>query len=161
MYENLFSPYKLKNIELKNKLVVTAMVTNYCEEDGTLTERWMRYHEEKAKGGWGMIITEDYCFRPHGKGYNRIPGLYSDDQIAKNKEFTDRIHKYGTKLICQMYHPGRQSASFVNGGVQPVAPSPVPCPWLKEIPRPITIEEIHEFVSQFGDACLRAKKSRI
>ena len=159
MYENLFSPYKLKNIELKNKLVVTAMVTNYCEEDGTLTERWMRYHEEKAKGGWGMIITEDYCFRPHGKGYNRIPGLYSDDQIAKNKEFTDRIHKYGTKLICQMYHPGRQSASFVNGGVQPVAPSPIPCPWLKEIPRPITIEEIHEFVSQFGDACLRAKKA--
>lgn len=159
MYENLFSPYKLKNIELKNKLVVTAMVTNYCEEDGTLTERWMRYHEEKAKGGWGMIITEDYCFRPHGKGYNRIPGLYSDDQIAKNKEFTDRIHKYGTKLICQMYHPGRQSASFVNDGVQPVAPSPIPCPWLKEIPRPITIEEIHEFVSQFGDACLRAKKA--
>ncbi len=135
------------------------MVTNYCEKDGTLTERWMRYHEEKAKGGWGMIITEDYCFRPHGKGYERIPGLYSDDQIAKNKEFTDRIHKYGTKLICQIYHPGRQSSSFSNGGVQPVAPSPIPCPWLKEIPRAITIEEIHEFVSQFGDACLRAKKA--
>lgn len=159
MYDTLLGSYKLKNVELKNRLVVTAMVTNYCEEDGTLTERWMRYHEEKAKGGWGMIITEDYCFRPEGKGYIRIPGLYSDDQIPKNKEFTDRIHKYGTKLICQIYHPGRQSNQYVNGGHQPVAPSPIPCPWLKQIPRELTVEEIHEYVSQYGDACLRAKKA--
>lgn len=159
MYETLLSPYKIKNVELKNKLVVTAMVTNYCEENGDLTERWIRYHEEKAKGGWGMIITEDYSFRPHGKGYIRIPGLYTDDQIAKNKEFTDRIHAYGTKVIAQIYHPGRQSNHYVNGGVQPVAPTAMPCPWLKEMPRELTVEEIKEFVSQYGDACARAEKA--
>lgn len=159
MYSKLFSSYKLKNIELKNRLVVTAMVTNYCQEDGFLTDRWMRYHEEKAKGGWGMIITEDYCFRPEGKGYNRIPGLFSDDQIELNKVFTDKMHSYGTKIIAQIYHPGRQSCQYVNGGFQPVAPSSIPCPWLKEIPRELTINEIHEYVSQFGDAALRAKKA--
>ena len=159
MYEKLMSPYTLKNVELKNRLVVTAMVTNYCKEDGFLTDRWMRYHEEKAKGGWGMIITEDYCFRPEGKGYDRIPGLYCDEQIEMNKVFTDKIHSYGTKLICQIYHPGRQSNEFVNGGYQPVAPSAIPCPWLKQIPREITIDEIHEYVSQIGDTALRAKKA--
>ena len=52
MYETLFSSYQLGNVELKNRLVVTAMVMNYCNYDDTLTERFMRYHEEKAKGGW-------------------------------------------------------------------------------------------------------------
>ncbi len=159
MYDKLLAPYTLKNVELKNRLVVTAMVTNYCKEDGFLTDRWMRYHEEKAKGGWGMIITEDYCFRPEGKGYNRIPGLFLDEQIPLNKVFTDKIHSYGSRIICQIYHPGRQSNQYVNGGHQPVAPSAIPCPWLKQIPRAITVEEIHEYVSQFGDAALRAKKA--
>ena len=159
MYETLLSPYKLKNVELKNRLFVTAMVTNYCEENGDLSERWIRYHEEKAKGGWGTIITEDYSFIPEGKGYNRIPGFNSDDQIEKNKEFTQRIHSYGTKLICQIYHPGRQSNMYVNGGKQPIAPSPIPCPCLKQIPREVTVEELHELVEKFGDAALRAKKS--
>lgn len=159
MYETLLSPYKLKNVKLKNRLFVTAMVTNYCEENGDLTERYIRYHEEKAKGGWGTIITEDYCFVPEGKGYNRIPGLYCDRQIEKNKEFTDRIHKYGTKIICQIYHPGRQSNEWVNGRKQNVSCSPIPCPWLKQIPHELAVEEIHDLVEKFGDAALRAKKS--
>lgn len=159
MYEKLFSPFKIGNVELKNRLCVTAMVTNYCTEDGYLTERWMRYHEEKAKGGWGLIIVEDYCFVPCGKGYSRIPGLYCDEQIEKNIEFTDRIHAHGAKVVCQIYHPGRQSNRFVNGGVDTVAPSAIPCPWLKQIPKELTVDEIHELVDKFGDAALRAKKA--
>lgn len=159
MYDLLFSPYKLGNVEVKNRLVVTAMVTNYCNYDGTLTEKYMRYHEEKAKGGWGLIITEDYSMREHGKGYDRIPGFYKDEHIALNKEFTERIHKYGAKVVCQIYHPGRQSNQYVNGGVQNIAPSPIPCPWLKQIPHELTVDEIHEIVEQFGDAARRAKES--
>ncbi len=159
MYNTLFSTMKIGNVELKNRLAVTAMVTNYCNQDGTLTERYMRYHEEKAKGGWGLIITEDYAINENGKGYDRIPGLYNDEQILLNKEFTQRIQKYGTKIICQIYHPGRQTNHYVNGGVQPIAPSPIPCPYLKDIPKEITKEEINLIVSQFGDAALRAKKS--
>ena len=133
MYDLLFSPFKLGNVELKNRLLVTAMVTNYCNYDGTLTEKWIRY--------------------------DRIPGFYSDDQIAMNRIFTERIHKYGTKVICQLYHPGRQSNQYVNGGVQPIAPSAIPCPWLKQIPHELTVDEIKEIVGLFGDAALRAKKS--
>lgn len=159
MYENLFSPMKIGNCEIPNRLVVTAMVTNYCTEDGMITDRFIKYHEEKAKGGWGLIVTEDYAINENGKGYTSIPGLYDDEQILGNKRLVDTIHQYNTKIFCQIYHPGRQSNHFVNGGVQPVAPSPIPCPWLKEIPRELTIEEIHTLVSQFGDTALRAKKS--
>ena len=59
MITKLFTPMKVGNCTIPNRLVVPAMVTNYCDEDGFLTDRYMAYIEEKAKGGWGMIITED------------------------------------------------------------------------------------------------------
>ena len=60
MITKLFTPMKVGNCTIPNRLVVPAMVTNYCDEDGFLTDRYMAYIEEKAKGGWGMIMTEDY-----------------------------------------------------------------------------------------------------
>ncbi|MBF7097890.1 oxidoreductase [Alkalibacter mobilis] len=159
MYKNLFSPMRIGNCEIPNRLVVTAMVTNYCTEDGFVTDRFIKYHEEKAKGGWGLIITEDYAVNEMAKGYSHIPGLYKDEQIEGSKKLTDAIHKYESKIFCQIYHPGRQSNQFVNGGKQPVAPSAIPCPWLKEIPRELTVEEILQIVEDFGDCALRAKKS--
>lgn len=159
MSKKLFTPMKINNCEIPNRLVVTAMVTNYCNEDGTATERYIKYHEEKAKGGWGLIIAEDYAINENGKGYTNIPGLYNDEQIPGHKKLVDTVHKYDSKIFCQVYHPGRQSNHFVNGGKQPVAPSPIPCPWLKEIPHELTVDEIHELVSQFGDCALRAKKA--
>lgn len=159
MFEKLFSPYSIGNCEMSNRLVVTAMVVNYCNHDGTLTEKYMAYHEEKAKGGWGLIVTEDYAISEQAKGYDRIAGLWNDDQIEKNIEFTNRIHKYDSKVFCQIYHAGRQSHSGVNGGVQPVAPSAIPCAWKREIPKELSISEIEQIVEDFGDCALRAKKS--
>ena len=123
MFTKLFTPKKINQCEIPNRLAVTAMVANYCNEDGTATDRYIAYHEAKAKGGWGLIITEDYAVSQHAMGYQFIAGLWNDDQIASHKKLTDTIHQYDSKIFAQIYHAGRQSASFVNGGVQPVAPS--------------------------------------
>lgn len=48
----VFEPLKLRNLVLKNRMVVSAMVTNYCTPDGMATEKYIAYHEHKAKGGW-------------------------------------------------------------------------------------------------------------
>ena len=56
-----FTPGRIGNMDLKNRLIVPAMVTNTCTPDGMPTERFIQYHEEKARGGWGLIITEDYA----------------------------------------------------------------------------------------------------
>lgn len=159
MYDHVFSPVKIGNCIIPNRLAVTAMVTNYCTEDGFVTDRFIKYHEEKAKGGWGLIYTEDYAVNPMAKGYPKIPGLYKDEQIEGSRKLTDTIHQYDSKIFCQIYHPGRQSNHFVNGGQQPVAPSAIPCPWLKEIPRELTVDEIHQIVEDFGNCALRAKKA--
>ena len=81
MFTKLFSPMKIGHCTIPNRLVVPAMVTNFCTEDGMITDRFVRYLEEKAKGGWGLIITEDYAVNPNAKGYRFIPGLYNDAQL--------------------------------------------------------------------------------
>lgn len=159
MLDRLFSMGKIGNCEIKNRLVVTAMVTNYCNKEGEATERYIRYHEEKAKGGWGLIITEDYAIDEHAMGYEYIAGLYKDEQIPSHKEFTDRIHKYGTKVFCQIYHAGKQQSSMVNGGAQPMAPSAIPCPWCREQPREMTKADIKEVVHNFGQCARRVKEA--
>ena len=82
--KKIFEPITINKTEFKNRMVVSAMVTNYCNEDGTPTEKFMAYHEHKAKGGYGIIIE--------------------DRQIEPWSAFTDRIHKAGAITIAQIYH---------------------------------------------------------
>jgi len=159
MLTELFTPKKIGTCMIPNRLVVPAMVTNYCTEDGKVTERYIRYMEEKAKGGFGLLITEDYAVEEHGKGYKYIPGLYNDDQIEGSRQLTERIHQYPSKIFCQIYHPGRQSSPAVNGGVQPIAPSPSKCPLCMSLTREMSVNEIHQMVKNFGDTAGRAKKA--
>ena len=154
----VFEPFKLGNLELKNRMVVSAMVTNYCSPDGRATERFIAYHEHKARGGWGLIITEDYAVTPTAGGFVRLPGLWEDGQIQSHRELTERVHRAGGKIAAQIYHAGRETSSAVTG-VQPVAPSPVKEPSMPETPRELTVEEIHELVEQFGDCARRAREA--
>ncbi len=158
MLKNLFSPITIKGKTMKNRLAVSPMVTNYCNEDGTCTEMFSAYHETKAKGGFGMIITEDFAVRPRGKGFKHLPGLWNDEQIPGFKEFTKRIHKHDTVLIAQIYHAGRQSSKMVLGEA-PQAPSAIPCPFSPDMPEELSIEEIKKIITEFGDCALRAEKA--
>jgi len=158
MLKRLFSPMKIGRVAISNRLVVSPMVTDYCNKDGTATERYIAYHEAKAKGGWGLIITEDYAVDPSGKGFSCVAGLWDDSQIASHTELTKRVHKYKSKIFAQIYHCGRQTVSAITG-CQPLAPSPIPCPAMQELPKELPIAEIEKIVGQFGDTALRAKKA--
>lgn len=159
MLKNLFTPTKVGSCEIPNRLFVPAMVTNYCTYDGMVTERLIRYLEEKAIGGFGLIITEDYAVQPNGKGYSRIPGLWKDEQIAGSRELTERVHSHGAKIFCQMYHPGRQATRIANNDTMPVAPSPTKDTACLTLTREITVDEIHQLVKDFGSAAGRAKEA--
>lgn len=152
-----FNPGRIGRLELKNRLIVPAMVTNTCTADGLPTERFIQYHEEKAKGGWGLIITEDYAVTPYAGGFRELAGLWDDSQIPAHTEFVNRIHQYGAKICCQIYHAGRQTNSKING-VQCMAPSPYKDPPSFENPREMTQEDINEVIKAYADAAVRAKK---
>lgn len=157
MFKHMFSPYTIRGKTIKNRFTVPAMVTDFCNEDGTATERYIAYHEAKAKGGWGLIITEDYNVDPLGRGFKAIAGLWNDDQIASHSELPKRVHKYGAIILAQIYHCGRQTNSGAIKGL-PRSSSAIMCPFGDEIPVPLTTEEVKEMVGKFGDTALRAKK---
>ena len=110
MLDKLFSEITINGKTLKNRCVVNPLLTNFCEEDGTCTERFAAYHEAKAKGGFGMIVTENVAVTSVAKGYQWIPGLWKEEHIPGFKAMTDRIHQYGTVVIAQLNHPGRQAS---------------------------------------------------
>jgi 2,4-dienoyl-CoA reductase-like NADH-dependent reductase (Old Yellow Enzyme family)/thioredoxin reductase len=158
MLKNIFSSIEIGRVRIPNRLVVPAMVTNYCNGDGTATEKYVAYHEAKARGGWGLIITEDYAVDPKGKGFSNVPGLWNDGQIESHSTLTKRIHDIGGKIFAQIYHAGRQTGRVLIG-CQPVAPSPIACPRLQEIPHELTVSEVRKIVEEFGDCALRARKA--
>ena len=155
----LFSPMKIGSCEIPNRTVVPAMVSNMCPDNGKASEQYIRYHEEKAKGGWGLIITENYRVNPTAGGYPYICGLWDESQIESHKRFTDTIHQYQSKIFCQIYHAGRQANHLVNGGVQPVSCSPIADAWNKEIPHELTTEEVEQIVADFGRTARNCKNA--
>ncbi|MCU6762989.1 NADH oxidase [uncultured Roseburia sp.] len=157
-FKMLAEPLKMGPVEIKNRFIVSAMVMNCCNEDGTATEKYIAYHEEKAKGGWGLIVTEDYAVDKNGRTYQYLPGLWCDEQIASHKELTDRVHKAGAKIYAQIFHGGRQTEEWIIGQ-QVWAPSPIPCPVKKALPHEMTTKEVDQMIEKFGDAALRAKKA--
>ncbi|MBW8383807.1 MAG: FAD-dependent oxidoreductase [Youngiibacter sp.] len=157
MFEQLFSPFTIRGTTIKNRCTVPAMVTDFCNDDGTATERYIAYHEEKARGGWGLIITEDYNVDPLGHGFKATAGLWNDGQIESHSELPKRVHKYGATILAQIYHCGRQTNSGAINGL-PRSSSAIMCPFGDEIPVPLTTEEVKEMVSKFGDTAFRAKK---
>jgi 2,4-dienoyl-CoA reductase-like NADH-dependent reductase (Old Yellow Enzyme family)/thioredoxin reductase len=146
-------------MEIKNRLAVSPMVCNYCEKNGNATERFIAYHEEKARGGWGLIITENYAITPDARGFTSVAGLYEDAQIESHSRLPARVHAFGAKIVAQMVHAGRETNHGRNTGVQVVAPSAIPCPANQELPHELSIQEIRALIARFGDTALRIKKA--
>jgi len=76
-YRDLFQPFHIGSVRLKNRLVMSPMTMNYATRDGVATEKLICYYVERAKGGVGLIIVEGTFFTPEGKGYMNQLGLSS------------------------------------------------------------------------------------
>lgn len=157
-FQKIFEPITIKSLTLPNRLVVSAMRSNMVNDDSTVNEKFIRYHEEKAKGGWGLIITENCLISPEAGVSKKLPGLYDDAQIEGLKALTDRIHAVGGKIAAQIYHAGRAGNSAATGKPL-VAPSAIRDHTQKEIPKALTKTEIETLTEQFGQAALRAKRA--
>lgn len=68
-YKKIFDPIKINGLELKNRMIVPAMVTNYCTEDGLATEKFIAYQEKKAQGGWGAYHNGRLCCQSYGRRF--------------------------------------------------------------------------------------------
>jgi 2,4-dienoyl-CoA reductase-like NADH-dependent reductase (Old Yellow Enzyme family)/thioredoxin reductase len=152
----LFEPVKISNVELRNRLVMPPMNTNYATGDGSVTQRGIEYYRERARGGVGLVIVEGAFVHPLARGLNNQISLTNDDKIPGLSKLARAIHAEGAKAAIQLFHGGRQGSSAVIGA-QSVSASNVPCTLIGETPRPLTLKEIEETIDAFGEATRRIK----
>ena len=161
----LFEPFRLKNMELKNRLVMLPMATNFSDVGGYVSERLIDYFVERAKGGAGFIIVGGTVIDLAGRVFSTELHLNQDDYIPGFKKLTEAIHSYGAKTAIQLIHGGRECSPEIIG-TQPVAPSPIP-PIMARLsdksigqkPRELTIEEIEIIIEKYAEAARRANEA--
>lgn len=160
MYNKLFSPIKIGNVEIKNRIIMSSMGVAIANYNGTPSEATIKYFSERAAGGIGAIMT-GVCRVNEDSGI-AIPkqlSMAKDFQIQPMKELTSRIHNYGVKIFCQLHHPGRQNHTGLAGGKPTLAPSAIPCKYTKSLVREMTNAEIKSMVLDFINAAVRAQSS--
>lgn len=107
LYPHLLSPGRIGTMELKNRIAVTAMGVSLSEDDGTVGERIMAYHEEQTKGGAALIISGVAGVAwPVGAVAMQQTAISDDRFIPALKTMTDRVHAHGAKIAAQLHHGG-------------------------------------------------------
>ena len=154
----LFEPGSIGTMELGSRIIMAPMGTLFANEDGSVSDRLCRYYEERAKGGVALIIVEVTAVARGGKAHPRELGIYEDEFIPGLRRLVDSVHQYGVSIAIQLHHTGRQTTAEAAGG-QPVAPSAIPCPLLKVMPRELTTEEIEHLAAAYGEGARRAKEA--
>ncbi|WAM36034.1 FAD-dependent oxidoreductase [Caldicellulosiruptor acetigenus] len=161
MFDNLFAKGKIGTMEIKNRIVFTAMGNALANPDGTVSQKDIHFYSARAKGGVGLIITECTVVDERGKGNTRQICVYDDKFIPGLKALADEIHKYDAKIVAQIYHPGRQGISAINGNLPMPAPSKIECKVVRQPVEEMTIEQIEDMIDKFINAAVRVKKAGI
>jgi N-ethylmaleimide reductase len=123
MANTLFTPYRLNGLELNNRIVMAPM-TRSRAIGNIPNETMAEFYAQRAAAG--LLITEGTSPSPNGLGYARIPGIFSDEQVAGWKKVTDAVHEKGGRIVVQLMHTGRVShTGNLPAGATVVAPSAV------------------------------------
>jgi 2,4-dienoyl-CoA reductase-like NADH-dependent reductase (Old Yellow Enzyme family) len=155
-FPHLFSPLKLGRLSLPNRFAMAPMTTNYAGPDGGVTPRLCDYLTARGSGGYSLIITENMGVHASGRVMPRMLMADEDKHIAGLARLADAIHATGVRTIAQISHCGRQSKSKFTG-MPLVAPSAIPCPLNREMPRALALEEIAQMERAFVAAARRVE----
>ncbi|WP_426348724.1 FAD-dependent oxidoreductase [Alloiococcus sp. CFN-8] len=153
--QKLFTPLKIGNLELKNRFMMAAMENGLAEVGGQVSDRLIDFFVERAKNEVAMIITGSIGISPEGRGLPTQLSIYEDEYVPGLKRMTDAVHQVGGRIGAQLYHAGRQASEAVTG-LQPIAPSAVPCAILGNNPREMTKEDMIEVKEKFIKGAERA-----
>jgi 2,4-dienoyl-CoA reductase-like NADH-dependent reductase (Old Yellow Enzyme family) len=162
----LFSPLTIKNITLKNRIVMSPMC-QYSAKDGFSSDWHMVHYGSRATGGTGLIIQEATAVAPEGRITPGDLGIWNDDHIPGLKKIAGFIHQYGAIAGIQLAHAGRKASCDLpwkggkqldpaDGGWHIVAPSSIPFTTGDRIPETLNREDIIKIISAFKSAALRA-----
>ncbi|HIT29266.1 MAG TPA: FAD-dependent oxidoreductase [Candidatus Scatomorpha stercoravium] len=143
MFDALFSPMKIRGLELKNRVVLPGMNTKMVRNKHEIGEDMIAYHVAKAKAGCALNIFEvaAVCPEPHAYMYM---GLYTDKDVEELRKLTDAVHAVGGKMAIQLWHGGFTPQYFFDESNK------------LETPDTLSVERLQEIEKQFGAAAKRA-----
>jgi 2,4-dienoyl-CoA reductase-like NADH-dependent reductase (Old Yellow Enzyme family)/thioredoxin reductase len=152
-YAKLFEPMKIGKMNLKNRLVMSPMGTFTPQQDGTESEEGMKYYEERARGGIGMIIVGSSFLNEMTAQGGYTLGLDNNRALPKATVLCERVQRWGTK-ICLSMGPGTGRNGMPGIGERvPISASEVPSFYDPNlICRALTVEEIHELLDLWVQA---------
>lgn len=156
--KKLFEPIKIRNMLLKNRLIMAPMATNFAANDGSVTNKMLDYYVERAKGGVGLIISESCYVNNNGKGSLNRLGISRDDHIDGLKKLTEVVHQYDVKIAAELHHAGAQSPVYVinenciSSWSESYSEKDIP-------PRSASRREIQSIVNNFAAGAERAIKA--
>lgn len=148
-----YQPFTIKDLNLKNRIVMPPMCMYSSDETGKVKDFHKIHYPTRAVGGAGLIIVEATAVAPNGRISDQDLGLWEDGQIAGMAEIVRLIHGAGAKAGIQLAHAGRkcESADPVT-----IAPSSFPFNEAYRVPQALSADEIYQVVSSFGQAAGRA-----
>ena len=146
----LASPAFIGNLELKNRMIMAAMGSNFASEDGHASEQLTAYYEERARGGVGLIILETSAITwPAGASMPNMIGFSKDEFIPTLQSLTQRVHKHGAKIAAQLNHSGKIAQEDVIAG-RPIPVPSIPKSQPSDMFGLLTQDEIMNFIKAGG-----------
>ena len=123
-HKHLFTPVQIGELQLRNRVVMAPMTRSRATDDDLVSELQVDYYAQRANAG--LIVSEGVHPSIDGKGYNKTPGIYNDEQVAAWKQVTDAVHAEGGLIACQLMHCGRVGhVDNKAAGTEFIAPSPI------------------------------------
>ena len=158
--DKLFSPFAIKNIHLKNRIVMPALASFMIRDDGSISDAAVEHYRRRAGGGPAMVIMEACAVSPEGVVSPHQAVIYDDRFIDGLARIARAMKEEG---------PSPQSRSITAAGKHHLKSStaspwrrlPLPCPTIRGEVEPLTVDGIQQLVQKFGDAAHRALSGRI
>jgi N-ethylmaleimide reductase len=167
MNSNLFQPFQMHDLALRNRIVLSPMTRGRAGTARLPNRIMAEYYTQRSSAG--LLITEGVTISEEANGWNESPGIYTDDMIEGWKLTTNAVHEKGGVIFLQLWHTGRASHTSFHGGKPAVAPSAIKInegeiytPTGKhpyEVPRALETSEIPRVVEDYRQAAERAKKA--
>jgi len=158
-YPHLFSPFTLNKVTVRNRIVSTAHAEVYAEEGGFPGDRYIRYYEEKARGGLGLAICggSSPVSLDSPQGWWRSVNLTTDRVIEPLARLAETMHRHGARIMIQATHMGRRSSYYGEHWPHLVSPSGIREPVHRGFAKRIEHHEIRRIVADFAAAARRVQ----
>lgn len=161
----LYTPIQFRNVELKNRWVMSPMCMYSCE-NGRANDFHFVHYGSRAQGGTGLIMVEATGVEPRGRITNHCMGIWNDEQAGKLQKIVEFVHNHSeSKIGIQLAHAGRKGSTWNNlqisleEGWETIAPSSIPYHPSERIPHALSTDEVKELIQNFKEAAKKAVKA--